>query len=389
MELRKPPARSAPANLRVLRPSLPDQRPDRLHLLGEKPWDSFFVWLLISSLLVVLPFFILATFFNLAQWGFWVGIGTMILLIAILGLSTWLVARPVLALSRSVAEVESGDLSSRAVLRGGGQTRGLAMTFNALLDHVVLELPRLRHEASDSATRLSVSAERLATATAEQTQAAAQTSAELEVLSSSSTAIANSVASVVTQAGELRANIERVQTELVESSDRQLANAGRLDEIKGVIDLLNDIADQTALLALNAAIEAARAGDSGRGFAVVADEVRRLAERSKAAAGQIANLADGAQATSHDLVYAIERRGQQFASWTSMTQAMTDESGKVQPVLERQHIATDSVKLAIQLIADRSLAVAAAAQDVASTAAAQAALASGPAVGGWAQKENV
>jgi methyl-accepting chemotaxis protein len=341
----------------------------RLEITEHRPWDSLFVRLILSSFVVVVPFFVLAALFNLSQLGLWLEVGTLVLLVAILALTAWWITRPLLALSRVAAAIESGDLSLRAVPGGGGETRRLAHAMNGLLDRIVMDLPRLRGHADESTHRLAASAELLGTVTAEQTEAAAETSAELLVLTNVSASIAEIVAGVVVQAGELQTNIRRALTDLQASSDRTQANSKRVDEIQAVIELLNDIADQTALLALNAAIEAARAGEAGRGFAVVADEVRRLAERSKAAAAQISKLADGAKVTSGEAVLAIERRGQQLDRWMVMTQAMADVTGKVQPAVMNEHAAADRVEIAVQLIIDRSQTVAAAAEDIKSAVA--------------------
>ncbi|MGH9811270.1 MAG: methyl-accepting chemotaxis protein, partial [Terriglobia bacterium] len=64
----------------------------------------------------------------------------------------------------------------------------------------------------------------------------------------------------------------------------------RADDIGKIIEVIDDLAEQTNLLALNAAVEAARAGEAGRGFAVVASEVRSLAQRSSQAAKDIKDL---------------------------------------------------------------------------------------------------
>jgi methyl-accepting chemotaxis protein len=335
-----------------------------LQATEPRPWDSFLLRLTLSWLVVLVPFFVLADIFKLAQGGPWLGAGTLLVLVAILALSTWWTAQPVLALSQVVAAIESGDLTSRALPHGGGETRRLAHAVNGLLDDLAIELPRIRKQASRTADRLAVSAERLGKVTSEQIVAADETSTELLGLASASASIAETVAGVVLQAAELRTNIQRTLTDLQGSTDRTLANSKRVDEIQGVIEILNDIADQTALLALNAAIEAARAGEAGRGFAVVADEVRRLAERSKAAAAKISTLAEGAKVTSGEAVVAIQRRGQQLDRWMVMTQVMADASAKVQPAVMNQKAATDRLERAIQLIAARSRTLSAAAQEV-------------------------
>ena len=80
----------------------------------------------------------------------------------------------------------------------------------------------------------------------------------------------------------------------------------RSREIGEIVELIDDIANQTNILALNAAMQAAMAGDAGRGFAVVADEVQRLAERSRNATKQIEALVRTIQADTNEAVRSME-----------------------------------------------------------------------------------
>jgi len=97
---------------------------------------------------------------------------------------------------------------------------------------------------------------------------------------------------LVTNTVDAMTNMQQLTMELRENMHKLGTQS---EAIGAVMNVINDIADQTNLLALNAAIEAARAGEAGRGFAVVADEVRKLAEKTMGATKEVGENIQGIQ----------------------------------------------------------------------------------------------
>lgn len=152
---------------------------------------------------------------------------------------------------------------------------------------------------------------------------------------------AQSVATVVSQMHDINVSFEQ-------TSKLVTMLGSRSEEISGIAALITDIAEQTNLLALNAAIEAARAGEHGKGFSVVADEVRKLAVQSKQSADQIAHMLRLVQEETTQAIEAVHTGNQLVEKGLSSTKeanrAFNEISGSIDEVSSRVQEVSSAVE---------------------------------------------
>jgi len=168
-------------------------------------------------------------------------------------------------------------------------------------------------ELSASIREIARSTEQLALVSEETLSAIAQISSsikQVEENAAESAAISDAVAKDAANLGvvsveKTKDGMERIRDSVERTAEAVHKLGGRSEEIGTILNVINEITDQTTLLALNAAILAAQAGEHGKGFSVVAGEIKDLAERTAFSTQEISELIMSVRQEVRDAVEAM------------------------------------------------------------------------------------
>ncbi len=292
----------------------------------------------------------------------------------------------------------TGDLTANLPVEDDGAIGRLNVGFNqsvANIREILHQVTNSVESLSNAAAQISSSIEELAAGAQEQsaqTNGVASSVEEMTKTIIENAMNATSTAEMATQEKESADRGWRVVEETVKgmecisdvvnkSAETVLTLGQSGDQIGEIIQVIDDIADQTNLLALNATIEAARAGEQGRGFAVVADEVRKLAERTSKATKEITAMIEKIQIDTKNAIESMNKgtkeveNGIRLASQAgtvlkeivSNSDAVKDKVSQIAAASEQQSITSEEISKNVEAISTVTDQSANALQEIART----------------------
>ncbi|PWW07110.1 methyl-accepting chemotaxis sensory transducer with Cache sensor [Paenibacillus cellulosilyticus] len=302
--------------------------------------------------------------------------------IGITYLITTRLAKPIVYITDVVQQLSKGDFRPRLHVKSKDELGVLASHMNEMLD----SLSRTIGQVNSAAISVAASAEQITASTDEVARGSVDQADQARTMADLFEELEQAIKRVAFNANQARDYSNEAvliaeqgtskitdSIETMQQVNQQMENLEKdSNQIGDIIQVINEIAEQTNLLALNAAIEAARAGEQGRGFAVVADEVRKLAERSSSATKQIASIIHGMQSNTTECVKAVSDGVLQFAetrqSFDGIVEKVNEMSDKVNAIAESsvvQASKASDVLMTIESVASVSEEAAAAAEETA------------------------
>jgi len=305
-----------------------------------------------------------------------VACGIVVLVIAVV-LALWLTGSITRPLSQGVTvaqKIAEGDLTASIEASGTDETGQLMSAMKNMvtrLQSIIGEVKTAAFNIASASHQLNASSELMSKGAGEQAGRAAQVATASEEMSQTVLDIAKNTSSIESSAidttqlaknGETVVNrsVDKVKSiaKTIDQSALLIKSLGeRSNQIGEIINVINDIADQTNLLALNAAIEAARAGEQGRGFAVVADEVRKLAERTGNSTAEIGDMVKSIQDEVRQVVVSMENITKEVKAGVDLS---TEAGGVLRNIVE----SVDKLHLMVQQIASATEEMASTSEEI-------------------------